>query len=427
MRLRYAGLGLATFIFTVPPAFAGSFYLYEVGAAEVGLASAGWAARAQDAGTIFTNPAGMTRLAGNQFSGSAIAMYADLDFDIDRSVTTIDGENGDARAWIPLGGAYYSHSLSPDLKIGIGAGGYFGSALDFNGDWAGRYYLEEITLQAYTLQPTIAWRANEQWSLGLGLAIQYGVLKQKAAINNTPILLPGPAQADGELEIEDTDIALQVNVGVLWEAAPGTRFGLQYLSEAEFNFSDRPDVDGARPALLAALQAAGLTGAKLDLGVTMPQALRASFFHEVDRKLALMGNLGWEDWSRFGRVDVGLYAENSTDLTVDANYDDVWHAAFGAQYKYSDAVTLSAGVAFDSAMVDDDTRSFSTPTGDTWRFGFGMEYRSAPDTVLSFAYELAYMGDLPVEANRGALAGRVEGEYKGAALHMFAVGLRKQF
>ena len=48
------------------PVLAGGLLLYEVGTADVGLASAGYTARAQDASTVFTNPAGMTRLDGTQ-------------------------------------------------------------------------------------------------------------------------------------------------------------------------------------------------------------------------------------------------------------------------------------------------------------------------------------------------------------------------
>ena len=49
-----------------PTAQAGGLMMYEVGTADIGLASAGYGARAQDASTVFTNPAGMTRLQGNQ-------------------------------------------------------------------------------------------------------------------------------------------------------------------------------------------------------------------------------------------------------------------------------------------------------------------------------------------------------------------------
>ena len=43
-------------------AWAAGMYQYEVGSQDTGLASAGYASRAQDASTVFTNPAGMTRL-----------------------------------------------------------------------------------------------------------------------------------------------------------------------------------------------------------------------------------------------------------------------------------------------------------------------------------------------------------------------------
>jgi long-chain fatty acid transport protein len=43
--------------------------LGEFGTEDVALAGAGRAARAQDASTLFKNPAGMSRLEGNQFQG----------------------------------------------------------------------------------------------------------------------------------------------------------------------------------------------------------------------------------------------------------------------------------------------------------------------------------------------------------------------
>ena len=42
-------------LFAVIQAVAGGFGLYEIGTAEIGLAAAGYAARAQDASTVVTN------------------------------------------------------------------------------------------------------------------------------------------------------------------------------------------------------------------------------------------------------------------------------------------------------------------------------------------------------------------------------------
>ena len=44
---------------------AGGLDLYEVGTSDLGFAGAGTAACAEDASTVYANPAGMTRLSGN--------------------------------------------------------------------------------------------------------------------------------------------------------------------------------------------------------------------------------------------------------------------------------------------------------------------------------------------------------------------------
>ena len=57
---------------------AGGIELYEIATPDVGLASAGYAARAQDASTLFKNPAGMSLLPGSQFEGGAQLTYGSV-------------------------------------------------------------------------------------------------------------------------------------------------------------------------------------------------------------------------------------------------------------------------------------------------------------------------------------------------------------
>ena len=76
-------LGLLGVMLAAGSARAGGLYLYEVGTADVGLGAAGYAARAQDAGTAFTNPAGMTRLKQPSLLAGAQPMYIHLDFSAD--------------------------------------------------------------------------------------------------------------------------------------------------------------------------------------------------------------------------------------------------------------------------------------------------------------------------------------------------------
>jgi long-subunit fatty acid transport protein len=111
---------------------AGGLMLYEVGTEDVGLASAGYTARAQDASTVFTNPAGMTRLEGNQLTLGAQVLYGNVGFTVGQG-TSPDlggGDGGMPIGWFPGGGFFYSYSVSPDLKLGFAATGNFGVAYD---------------------------------------------------------------------------------------------------------------------------------------------------------------------------------------------------------------------------------------------------------------------------------------------------------
>lgn len=105
------------------PAAAGGLFLYEFGTAEVGLAAAGYAARAQDASTAFTNPAGMTRLDGTQVLAGGQLMRLNTRFSIGEGTTPALGSSDGGRVFgsngvVPGGGVFVAHSVSPDLKLG---------------------------------------------------------------------------------------------------------------------------------------------------------------------------------------------------------------------------------------------------------------------------------------------------------------------
>ncbi len=411
-------------------AHAGGLYLYEVGSPDVGLAGAGYAARADDAATVFTNPAGMTRIDQPSMMLGAQPMYIHMDFNPDSTTSatarTLPGgwaaDDGDASGWLPAGGLYYVHPVNDRLRVGISMNGYFGLSLDYEDDWVGRYYVQDVTLQAAAIQPAVAYKVNEWLSVGLGVAALYGILDEQIAVNNILPNLP-----DGKLKLKDEEWAAQFNIGLLVEPWQGTRFGLTYLSEADLDFSDRVSFSGLGPGLLAVLGNRRLLNAKLDLGITMPQAVMFSAYHEFSDRLALMANLGWQDWSQFGRVDVSLDATNDISLTTDLDYKDTWHVALGAEYRLSDPWLLTGGVAYDSAMMDDDEVTPALPTSDTWRFALGTRYDWSPDVTLSGSYELVWMGDIDMTVDRGPLAGRVSGTYEDTSIQVFCLTAEWRF
>jgi long-chain fatty acid transport protein len=417
--MRYIITALLVVLTTCSTVWAGGAYLTEINNAEVGLASAGWAARAQDAGTVFTNPAGMTRLKQNELYGGIQPMYFSLEFDPD-SNTTMSGKDGSASDWINGGSVFYVHDVSEELKLGVGILGYFGLGVDFGDDWVGRYYVTEGGLQGLTFTPAVAYKVNDWLSLGAGLVATYMMFEQKAAMNN-------PDAPDGSLKMEDSDLAFGANLGALVELNERTRIGLQYLSEAEFDLEDKPRFLGLGPVLEGALGAAGLLNSEIKMSMTAPQAVMLSGFHALNDQWAIMGNVGWQDWSEFGKVRVEVKSTTTTSLTLDNKYKDSWHAALGTQYQLSDPWRLSLGIAYDSSIVDDEDRTLDVPMGESWRFGTAAVYKVRENMELGLAYELMWFGNLKVDVDDGPLTGRVSGEYEDVHMHFINLAFNWRF
>jgi long-chain fatty acid transport protein len=213
---------------------------------------------------------------------------------------------------------------------------------------------------------------------------------------------------------------------VLVEPWTGTRFGLTYLSEVNLDFSATPQFSGLGPGLALALRNSGLLTGSMDLGMTVPQMVMFSAYHDLNEKWAVMGNLGWQNWSRFGKVDVQVNSSNPASLTVNSNYNDTWHVALGAQYRYSPKWTFSGGIAYDSSAVDDANRSVSVPMGQTWGFALGAQYAISPSLTLGAAYEFAWLGNMPVNQVRGTgpFANTVAGEFGNSSFSFFALNLK---
>lgn len=358
-------------------AYAGGAYIYETGnPTDTGYAGAGLAGRASDAGTVFTNPAGMTRFEESTFLAGLTPLYIYAPFDPDEN-TTVNGRDGDTNEIFAGGSFAYIHPVSDDLKLGISMQNYFGLSLDWEDSWVGRYQSTEATLIAPQLQPTVAYRVSDWLSIGAGAGLTLGYLKDKARV-----FTPNPNKPDGKLEYSDTDFAVQGNFGIMIEPSEWTRIGVRYLTQTDLDFKDNvkfsrigpgfdldPHVKLTRPA----------TG--LDLGMKIPQSVMAGIYHRFNDQWAILGSVGWDDWSRFGRIRVEVDGTR-INRVVNAGFKDTYHSGVGAEYKYKPKLTLTAGFSYDSSMMSSNTRPNDLPLGHMYRYAVGFKYGKSDDVTI---------------------------------------------
>jgi long-chain fatty acid transport protein len=399
---------------------AGGIELYEIATPDVGLASAGYCARAQDASTLFKNPAGMSRLPGSQLEAGLQLTYGNVNFSPNAGSSPLLGtdDGGNPVGALPAASLFFTHQLSDKFTVGIGTFSYFGLATSYNSQWIGRYYVQKGTLLGMTLMPAASFKATDWLSIGACLNAMYGYLNGQVAVRTAP-----SATGDGQLTLKNHTWGFGANAGILLEPRGGTRFGITYLSPVKLDFSAKPGFSNLGPL-------GGLpiftSPPQLDLGITVPQSVMFGGYQELNDKWAIMGDVGWQNWEQFGKIDVGVDSSNPQSLTANLQYQNTWHGAIGAQFKASEQWTLLGGFAYDSSAVSDQNRTLSLPMGQAYRFGVGAEWQVSQVVALDAAYEFMWAGDMPVTQD-SAYRGNVSGSFNNAWFSFFTLGINCKF
>lgn len=411
---------VAPLLLATSPTWAGGIMLYEAGNEGSGLANAGAAALASDPSVLMSNPAGIMQLAGTQVTVNGQLILGDIRFSRDANNDFAGNEGGNALQYLPGSSFFVSHQLNERASIGFGMYGNFGLAVDYDDDWAGRYFTQEAAILGVSLQPTYAYKVNDDLSIGFGPRLMYGYYRTEVAINNNVLGLAD--RDDGQLEYKDTDVGLGFNIGALYRLNDRTRIGLAYTSEVDLEFEDKPSIDDiSNPLLNLALNRVNLNG--LDIDMTVPQTVLLSVAYDLDSQWQVLGSLGWQDWSEFGKFGVEVDTNLAgTSTTVDRQYKDTWHASLGAQYQATRQLRWSMGVGYDSSAVDDEDRTVDNPMAEAWRLATGINYAVDDGLDLHLAYTLVWLGDMEVDQSKRRTGDTLSGSYDNTALHILGGG-----
>lgn len=361
-------------LFCSPLAQASALYFYEIGTEDTALAGAGQAARAQDASTIVTNPAGMTRLPDHMFTGGLQAMDGDVSYTLEDE--TGRKSPGDIMRFFPNASAFYAQKVNDDLYAGIGLYGNYGLGIDF-GNWSGDRLIKKSTMVAMTLSPSLAYKLSDRVSVGGSVNVNYGFLSLTRNV-------------DGNDEKEkDHDWAMSYRLGLLMELTDQTRAGISWTSKTEYDF----DIDGKT-------RFPNLPNVEYDLPISAqvraPQQIMLSLVHDINKQWSVMGDLAWQDWSQFGAPQITVVGQ---EVDKSSRLKDSWHTALGVQFRPTEQWRLNAGVAFDSTVYNSQSDvALTLPTGDEWRFATGAQYQITPQSNIGAAVSYLHMQSSHVQS-----------------------------
>ena len=430
------------------------------------------AAEADDASTIFYNPAGMSRLKGNNFSGGLTVVIPNSDYTDKGSVNFLNrptgGDNGGtfAPSAVVAPSMYLTHQINDQFTAGIGMFVPFGASLDYGSGWAGRYGITKIDLMTININPSISFKLNEHHSFGFGISAQYmNAELDKASDVKTGLLMKAAqaaaagqlataaalqaaaaASGDGSIKIKGTDWGYGFNLGYMFTLNENTRFGVAYRSAishklngyADWNFSQSPTA--VQPDLYSKHP-----DSKASVDVKTPESLSINGFHQINDKWAVMADVTWTRHSQMQNIDVNFNTPSEGDFVVRQNWRNTYKVSVGANYKYNDALMLRGGVAYDQSPVSDDSlRHPALPDSNRWLFSLGGNYKFTKLDSLDFAYTYIDFANanlnykdacnpsgnfIPGNASSGICTGNGEntkGQYK-TNIHMLGVQYNRAF
>jgi len=403
--------------------YASGFQLMEQNASGLGNAYAGQGASAQDASTIFFNPAGMTRLPGMNAVGAINAIRPSAKFSNTTSTlaplqTSLGGNGGDAGDWAFVPNAYFSWQVNPQIYVGLGLNAPFGLKTEYDPTWVGRFHAIESELKTININPSVAFRINNVVSLGAGINYQKADATLTNAVNYSAAAFGaggaallgaiGGAGREGVAKVEGDDWAWGYNLGAMFDITPDTRVGLAYRSSTSYKISGNVTFSN-RPALLAA----GLPDGAVTADLTLPAIASVNFFHKINPQWDLLADLSWTDWSRLKVLNI-VRSSGALLATTPLNWKDTWRIGIGANYHFNDQWTLRFGTAYDQSPVPDADRTPRVPDSDRTWAAVGAQYRLSKQAAIDFGYAHVFMKDASVNlcnaaqaaANPAACAGK---------------------
>ncbi|MDB5862800.1 MAG: rane protein involved in aromatic hydrocarbon degradation [Betaproteobacteria bacterium] len=402
---------------------ASAFQLLEQSASGLGNAYAGQGASAQDASTVFFNPAGMTKLPGRNAVGALNAIKPSAKFTNTGSTlapaqTSLGGNGGDAGDWAFVPNAYLSWQLTPQLFVGVGVNAPFGLKTEYDPTWVGRFHAIESDLKTINVNPSIAWKVNEAVSLGAGINYQRADATLSNAVNYSAAAfgaggagllaaIGGPG-TEGIAKVEGDDGAWGYNLGVMLDLSPNTRIGAAYRSSIKYTLEGTVTFSN-RPALLAAAIPDGPVRASIKL----PAIASLNLFHKINPQWDLLADVSWTDWSTLKSLDV-FRTSGALLSTTPLNWKDTWRVGVGANYHYNDMWTLRFGTAYDQSPVPDADRTPRVPDQDRIWLAIGAQYRMSKQLAFDFGYAHLFVKDASMNlcnaaqaaANPAACAGK---------------------
>ena len=404
-----------TLLLAATSAFAGGIYLTELGT-PVSLGTAGSANVVNNvtADAAYTNPAGMTGIKEDVLLSGLQILVPQIRFDSD--IAEAGGsDGGNAGSVTPIPSFFAVKKLPNDFSAGIAITAPLGGGVDYGSSFVGRYQANRSMLSGLGISSSVAYKINDQWSVGAGVTAIYTIMDSDVSIKQEKELPNGDITPlpDGEININQIDgWSPQGFFSVNWQPTQKVLFGLLYRTKSSVELDGDLSVKGIQNPLINEITG-NLDDIKVDLDYAQLISVGVQF--QATDNLTLVADFDWEDWSELGkeRIEIGGLPTGPVIQHADFKWKDTYHVGAGAIYQLDDGGKfVSGGLGYDSSPVDDKDRTFILPIDEQFKFGvaFGKDSPTREDLSYSIGCSYTWFGDGKIDQTAQGV--RTKGEFE---------------
>ncbi|WP_027009688.1 OmpP1/FadL family transporter [Conchiformibius kuhniae] len=408
------------------------------------------AAEADDATTVFANPAGVATLENHQVSAALNVVVPHIHYHQAQAVHLNGGTpvQGSTSGKITVGAAVVPHlygAYKINDRFGLGLGVYtpFASGTEYDKDSVLRYNMNKLGLATIAFEPVLAVKAGERHAFGVGVVAQHSRAQLrkfadwnasgafdpavKAATRNPAATANG--KADGYAEVEGTDWGFGYHLGWLFDINERVRVGANYRSQVSHTLKGKakwhydtsagsvfatsnpvPTPAGNLPLAAVAKAQVAANGyvpeENASVKIVTPESLSVHGMFKANDKLDLFGDVTWTRHSRFKNATLKFEnaknigpAGRSDQTRLNPDWRDTVRVSLGGAYRVSAPLQLRAGVAFDQSPVRHAGKRLNTlPDGNRIWWSAGAKYTLKDKHVFDVAYSHIHINDTSMRA-----------------------------
>ena len=418
------------FFGTTGLASASGYALIDQNASGSGNAFAGAAADAEDASTIFFNPAGMSYLPDSQFvaAGQAIKPTASFNNNDSKTIGPLGtpvsmrgGNGGDPGSWAFLPNFYYAKAVTDSIHLGLGVNSPFGLETQYDNGWAGRYQALKSQLQTININPSVSFKANDRLSLGAGINIQYADTTLSNALDvgticygkvnpaTCGVMGLTPQNSDGNVSINGNDWGVGYNLGVIFRPIESTRIGIAYRSRISYTLRGNATFSNIATPLAGAFPNSVVTA-----NFVVPDSVSSSLVHQLNNQWDILADATWTHWSLFKQLKVvdtsGVVLNNQPE-----NWQDTMRYSIGASYRYTEKLKFRVGSAYDQTPVKDAYRTARIPDNNRIWMSVGANYKLSSSNSFDAGYTHIFINNASINQGAvGTVTGQLQGSYNSS-------------